>query len=107
MNIKELCEVAQVDYNSNHPSYSLNKIRQIYLLEEVGKRDYKIVRKLTKQEQITGKKLTQCKQLFIDECVVAAARVFGAVIARRTIQLLQSAHASAVTDITLGGNGFS
>ena len=63
MNIKELCEVAQVDYNSNHPSYSLNKIRQIYLLEEVGKRDYKIVRKLTKQEQITGKKLTQCKQL--------------------------------------------
>ena len=63
MNIKELCEVAQVDYNSNHPSYSLNKIRQIYLLEEVGKRDYKIVRKLTKEEQITGKKLTQCKQL--------------------------------------------
>ena len=45
MNIKELCEVAQVDYNSNHPSYSLNKIRQIYLLEEVGKRDYKIVSK--------------------------------------------------------------
>ena len=63
MNIKELCEVAQVDYNSNHPSYSLNKIRQIYLLKEIGKRDYEIVRKLTKQEQITGKKLTQCKQL--------------------------------------------
>ena len=70
MNIKELCEVAQVDYNSNHPSYSLNKIRQIYLLEEVGKRDYKIVRKLTKQEQITGKKLTQCKQLLEDTILV-------------------------------------
>ena len=70
MNIKELCEVAQVDYNSNHPSYSLNKIKQIYLLEEVGKRDYKIVRKLTKQEQITGKKLTQCKQLLEDAICV-------------------------------------
>ena len=63
MNIKELCEVAQVDYNSNHPSYSLNKIKQNYLIEQVRKGDYKIVRKLTKQEQITGKKLTQCKQL--------------------------------------------
>ena len=70
MNIKELCEIAQVEYNSNHPSYSLNKIRQIYLLEEVGKRDYRIVRKLTKQEQITGKKLTQCKQLLEDTICV-------------------------------------
>ena len=70
MNIKELCEIAQVDYNSNHPAYSLNKIKQIYLLEEVGKRDYEIVRKLTKQEQITGKKLTQCKQLLEDTIYV-------------------------------------
>lgn len=70
MNIKELCAVAQVEYNSNHPAYSLNKIKQIYLLEEVGKRDYEIVRKLTKQEQITGKKLTQCKQLLEDTIYV-------------------------------------
>ena len=70
MNIKELCAVAQVEYNNNHPAYSLNKIKQIYLLEEVGKRDYEIVRKLTKQEQITGKKLTQCKQLLEDTIYV-------------------------------------
>ena len=70
MNIKELCNISNVEYNSNHPSYSLNKIKQIYLLKEVGKRDYEIVRKLTKQEQITGKKLTQCKQLLEDTIYV-------------------------------------
>lgn len=70
MNIKELCAVTQVEYNSNHPSYSLNKIKQNYLLKEIGKRDYEIVRKLTKQEQITGKKLTQCKQLLEDTILV-------------------------------------
>lgn len=70
MNIRELCEIAQVDYNNNHPSYSLNKIKQIYLLKEIGKRDYEIVRKLTKEEQITGKKLTQCKQLLEDAICV-------------------------------------
>lgn len=66
MNIKELCNTTNITYNSNHPSYSLNKIRQIYLLAEVGKCDYRIIRKLTKQEQIAGKKLTQCKQLLED-----------------------------------------
>ena len=63
MNIKELCNETNIEYNSNHPSYSLNKIKQNYLIEQTRKGDYKIVRKLTKQEQITGKKLTQCKQL--------------------------------------------
>ena len=70
MNIKELCNVSNIEYNANHPSYSLNKIKQIYLLEEVGKRDYEIIRKLTKQEQITGKKLTKCKQLLEDTIYV-------------------------------------
>ena len=70
MNIKELCNVSNIEYNANHPSYSLNKIKQIYLLKEVGKRDYEIVRKLTKEEQITGKKLTQCKKLLEDAICV-------------------------------------
>lgn len=70
MNIKELCNIFNIEYNANHPSYSLNKIKQIYLLEEVGKRDYEIVRKLTKEEQITGKKLTQCKKLLEDAICV-------------------------------------
>ena len=70
MNIKELCNETNIEYNSNHPSYSLNKIKQNYLLKEVGRRDYEIVRKLTKQEQITGKKLTQCKQLLEDTILV-------------------------------------
>ena len=70
MNIKELCNETNIEYNPNHPSYSLNKIKQNYLLEEVGRRDYKIVRKLTKQEQITGKKLTQCRQLLEDTILV-------------------------------------
>ena len=70
MNIKELCSISNIEYNANHPSYSLNKIKQIYLLREVGRRDYEIVRKLTKQEQITGKKLTQCKQLLENTILV-------------------------------------
>lgn len=70
MNIKELCSITQIDYNVNHPSYSLNKIKQNYLIEQIRKGDYKIVRKLTKQEQITGKKLTQCKQLLEDTILV-------------------------------------
>lgn len=70
MNIKELCEVARIDYNVNHPSYSLNKIKQLYLLEETGKRDYRIVRELTEEERLTGRKLTQCKQLLEDAICV-------------------------------------
>lgn len=70
MNIKELCNFTNIEYNANHPSYSLNKIKQIYLLKEVGRRNYEIVRKLTKEEQITGKKLTQCKKLLEDTIYV-------------------------------------
>ena len=44
MNIKELCSITQIDYNVNHPSYSLNKIKQNYLIEQIRKGDYKIVR---------------------------------------------------------------
>lgn len=70
MNIKELCAISNIEYNANHPAYSLNKIKQIYLLKETGKRNYEIVRKLTKEEQITGKKLTQCKKLLEDAICV-------------------------------------
>ena len=70
MNIKELCEQTNIEYNKNHPSYSLNKIKQNYLLEEVGRRDYNIVRKLTKDEQIKGQKLTQCNKLLEDTIIV-------------------------------------
>lgn len=70
MNIKELCEISNIEYNKNHPSYSLNKLKQIYLLEQTGKRDYEIVRNLTKEEQITGKKLTNCRKLLEDTIYV-------------------------------------
>lgn len=70
MNIKELCELTDIEYNKTHPSYSLNKIKQIYLLEETGHRSYDIVRKLTKEEQIKGKKLTKCKQILEDTIYV-------------------------------------
>ena len=48
MNIKELCNETNIEYNSNHPSYSLNKIKQNYLIEQTRKGDYKIVRIVSK-----------------------------------------------------------
>lgn len=70
MKIKELCEIADIDFNPKHPAYSLNKLRQIYLIEQTGKKDYEIVRELTKQEQIAGRKLTQSRKLLEDSIYV-------------------------------------
>ena len=70
MKIKELCEIANIDFNPKHPAYSLNKLKQIYLLEQTGKKDYEIVRELTKQEQIAGHKLTQSRKLLEDSIYV-------------------------------------
>ena len=67
MKLKELCEI---EYNKSHPKRSLNKIKQKYVIEETRPYNYKIVRELTKEEQITGRKLTQCKQLLENTILV-------------------------------------
>lgn len=66
MKIRELCESVGIEYDNKNPKRSLNKLKQLYVLEQVGKRDYNIVRDLTEDEQIIGKKLTNCQKLLED-----------------------------------------
>lgn len=63
MKLKELCELCDFEYDKKNPKRSLNKVKQKYVIEETRPYDYNIIRELTKEEQITGRKLTQCKQL--------------------------------------------
>ena len=66
MKIKEMCELVGIEYDVKNPKRSLNKLKQLYIIEQVGKRDYNIIRDLTEDEQIIGKKLTNCRQLLED-----------------------------------------
>ena len=70
MKLSELCKLCDVEYNKSHPKRSLNKIKQKYVIEEIKPYDYNLIRELTKEEQITGKKLTQCKKLLCDSIIV-------------------------------------
>lgn len=70
MKLKELCELCKIEYDKSHPKRSLNKIKQKYVIEEIRPYDYEIVRNLTKEEQITGRKLTQCKTLLENAILV-------------------------------------
>lgn len=70
MKLKELCELCDIEYNKKNPKRSLNKVKQLYVLEETAPYNYNIIRKLTKNEQITGRKLTQCKKLLEDTIYV-------------------------------------
>ena len=63
MKIKELCEMSGVEYNIKNPKRSLNKLKQLYILEQTGKNDYKIIRNLSEDEQILSRKITKCKEL--------------------------------------------
>ena len=70
MKLRELCELCKIEYDKSHPKRSLNKIKQKYVIEEIRPYDYEIVRNLTKEEQITGRKLTQCKTLLENAILV-------------------------------------
>ena len=70
MKIKELCELCDIEYDKKNPKRSLNKVKQKYAIEEIKPHDYNIIRELTKDEQITGHKLTQCKKLLEDTIYV-------------------------------------
>ena len=70
MKLRELCEQHNIEYDKKNPKRSLNKLKQLFVIEEVRPYDYEIVRKLTKSEQVTGHKLTQCKKLLSDAIIV-------------------------------------
>lgn len=70
MKLRELCDQYNIEYDKKNPKRSLNRLKQMFVIEENGRYNYEIVRKLTKSEQITGKKLTQCKKLLSDAIIV-------------------------------------
>lgn len=70
MKLRELCQQCDIEYDKKNPKRSLNKLKQLFVIEEVRPYDYEIVRKLTKSEQVTGQKLTQCKKLLSDTIIV-------------------------------------
>ena len=70
MKLRELCEICNIEYDKKNPKRSLNKVKQQFVIEEIRPYNYEIIRELTKEEQITGHKLTQCKKLLEDSIMV-------------------------------------
>lgn len=53
MTIKEMCEYSNIEYNKDHPKRSLQKLKQLYLIEQIDARQYNIIRELTEDEIIS------------------------------------------------------
>ena len=70
MKLKELCELYNIEYDKKNPKRSLNKVKQRVVLKEIKPYNYEVIRELTKEEQIAGHKLTQCKKLLEDSIIV-------------------------------------
>lgn len=80
MKLKELCELAGISYNSKNPSRSKTQLEQRYVLKQLSKQQYEIVRELTPQEISSIKTYVRLKPV-IKECICTAlANIDGASI---------------------------
>lgn len=63
MNIKQLCNQYQIEYDPNHPNRSLSKLQKQYLTAKVGNNQYEVIRPLTLDEKADLTQLTDCPKL--------------------------------------------
>ena len=71
MKLKELCELNDIPYNSKNPARSKAKLEQRYVLKQVSKQRYEIVRPLTEEEMRSIKTYVHLKPI-IKECICTA-----------------------------------
>jgi hypothetical protein len=71
MKLKELCELANIPYNSKNPSRSKALLEQRYELRQLSKQQYEIVRELTPQEIRSINTYVRIKPI-IKECICTA-----------------------------------
>jgi hypothetical protein len=71
MKLKELCELNNIPYNPKNPARSKAKLEQHYVLKQISKQQYEIVRPLTEEEMRSIKTYVRLKPI-IKECICTA-----------------------------------
>lgn len=71
MKLKELCELNNIPYNPKNPARSKSKLEQHYVLKQISKQQYEIVRSLTEEEMRSIKTYVRLKPI-IKECICTA-----------------------------------